>query len=114
MPTIKELVSDVMAAPIGELIAAVGQGVAEAQQALDRGSLAQILDIYSHADSDDALRAGPLPPEDAASVGAQLAAGRPRLGLGCRRPAASGRPPGPGPRPTEPRWGQPEKNREKI
>lgn len=53
MPTIKELVSDVMAAPIGELIAAVGQGVAEAQQALDRGSLAQILDIYSHADSDE-------------------------------------------------------------
>ena len=53
MPTIKELVSDVMAAPIGELIAAVGQGVADAQQALDRGSLAQILEIYSHADSDE-------------------------------------------------------------
>ncbi|MBL4611397.1 PASTA domain-containing protein [Halopseudomonas sp.] len=47
MTTIKNLVSDVMAAPIGEIIAAVGQGVAQAQEALDQGSLARILAIYS-------------------------------------------------------------------
>lgn len=53
MPNIKDLVSDVLAAPIGEIIAAVGQGVADAQQALDRGSLAQLLEIYGHADTDE-------------------------------------------------------------
>ncbi|PKM29775.1 MAG: hypothetical protein CVV07_08740 [Gammaproteobacteria bacterium HGW-Gammaproteobacteria-11] len=47
MTTIKNLVSDVMAAPIGEIIAAVGQGVAQAQEALDQGSLAKVLAIYS-------------------------------------------------------------------
>lgn len=50
MTTIKNLVSDVMAAPIGEIIAAVGQGVAQAQEALDQGSLAKILAIYSEGD----------------------------------------------------------------
>ncbi|MEH6565912.1 MAG: hypothetical protein V7756_11355 [Halopseudomonas sp.] len=53
MPTIKELVSDVMAAPIGDIIASVGQGVAQAQEALDRASLAQILAIYHESDSDE-------------------------------------------------------------
>ena len=47
MTSIKNLVSDVMAAPIGEIIAAVGQGVAQAQEALDQGSLAKVLAIYS-------------------------------------------------------------------
>ncbi len=50
MTTIKNLVSDVMAAPIGEIIAAVGQGVAQAQEALDQASLAKILAIYSEGD----------------------------------------------------------------
>lgn len=50
MTTIKNLVSDVMAAPIGEIIAAVGQGVAQAQEALDQGSLAKVLAIYSEGD----------------------------------------------------------------
>lgn len=53
MPNIKELVSDIMAAPLGDIISAVGRGVADAQQALDRGSLAQLLEIYSHADTDE-------------------------------------------------------------
>ena len=53
MPTIKDLVSDVMAAPIGDIIASVGQGVAQAQEALDRASLAQVLAIYHESDSDE-------------------------------------------------------------
>ncbi len=53
MPTIKDLVHDVMAAPIGDIIASVGQGVAQAQEALDRASLAQILAIYHESDSDE-------------------------------------------------------------
>ncbi|WP_172332155.1 PASTA domain-containing protein [Mangrovicoccus sp. HB161399] len=52
MADIKSLVSDVVAAPLGEVIASVGQGVADAQNALDEGSLAAVLDIY--AESDDA------------------------------------------------------------
>lgn len=50
MTSIKNLASDVMAAPIGELIAAIGQGVAQAQEALDQGSLAKVLAIYSEGD----------------------------------------------------------------
>ncbi|MEH6491978.1 hypothetical protein [Halopseudomonas sp.] len=53
MPTIKDLVHDVMAAPIGDIIASVGQGVAQAQEALDRASLAQVLAIYQDSDSDE-------------------------------------------------------------
>jgi len=53
MPTIKDLVNDVMAAPIGDIIASVGQGVAQAQEALDRASLAQVLAIYQESDSDE-------------------------------------------------------------
>ncbi|WP_108261595.1 hypothetical protein [Mangrovicoccus ximenensis] len=52
MADIKSLVGDVVAAPLGEVIASVGQGVADAQHALDEGSLAAVLDIY--AESDDA------------------------------------------------------------
>jgi hypothetical protein len=47
---INELVSDVVAAPLGEVIASVGEGVAEAQQALDEGSLAKTLEIYTTGD----------------------------------------------------------------
>lgn len=50
MTSIKNLASDVMAAPIGELIAAIGQGVAQAQEALDQGLLAKVLAIYSEGD----------------------------------------------------------------
>jgi hypothetical protein len=50
MPTdLSKLVSDVTAAPLGDVIAAVGAGVAAAQAALDAGSLAQTLEIYSES-----------------------------------------------------------------
>jgi hypothetical protein len=41
---------DALSAPMGDLIAAVGRGVAEAQQALDMGSLAALQTIYGDAD----------------------------------------------------------------
>ncbi len=44
---IKDLVRDIVASPLGDVIASVGEGVAEAQQALDEGSLAKTLEIYS-------------------------------------------------------------------
>jgi hypothetical protein len=47
MSTVSNLVNDVISSPLGEVIAAVGQGVADAQQALDEGSLAKVLEIYS-------------------------------------------------------------------
>lgn len=43
---------DALSAPLGELIAAVGRGVADAQQALDSAALAALQRIY--ADADDA------------------------------------------------------------
>ncbi len=49
---INDLVGDVVASPLGEVIAAVGEGVAEAQQALDEGSLAKTLEIYSEGGED--------------------------------------------------------------
>lgn len=48
-----DYMKDVLAAPLGELISSIGNGVAEAQAALDAGSLAQTLQIYS--DNDDPL-----------------------------------------------------------
>ena len=42
----EDLVRDVLAAPLGEVIASVGRGVAEAQAALDAGSIAATLEIY--------------------------------------------------------------------
>lgn len=45
------LIPDVVAAPLGAVIASVGAGVAEAQHALDEGSLGAVLDLYT--DSDD-------------------------------------------------------------
>lgn len=46
MPDLGELMSDGLAAPLGEVIAAVGRGVAEAQAALDQASLSQTLAVY--------------------------------------------------------------------
>ena len=46
-----QLIHDVVAAPLGEVIASVGAGVAAAQHALDEASLAAVLDLYT--DSDD-------------------------------------------------------------
>ncbi|MBA1331610.1 hypothetical protein QQ73_10855, partial [Candidatus Endoriftia persephone str. Guaymas] len=43
----RDLVRDVVASPLGDIIASVGEGVAEAQQALDDGALAKTLEIYS-------------------------------------------------------------------
>ena len=53
--TIRDLVNDVVAAPLGDIIASVGEGVAEAQQALDEGSLAKTLEIYAEG-GEDALK----------------------------------------------------------
>ena len=55
MADIKSLVKDVVASPLGDVIAAVGQGVAAAQHALDEGSLGAVLDIYAESD-DEKLR----------------------------------------------------------
>lgn len=52
---ISDLVKDIVASPLGEVIASVGEGVAEAQQALDEGSLAKTLEIYSEG-GEEALR----------------------------------------------------------
>lgn len=51
MTELANIISDVVASPLGEVIAAVGQGVADAQQALDEGSLAKTLEIYSEGGS---------------------------------------------------------------
>lgn len=44
---VADLLAESVAAPLGEVIAAVGQGVAEAQRALDDAALAATLAIYS-------------------------------------------------------------------
>lgn len=44
--SIGELMNDGLAAPLGSVIAAVGRGVADAQQALDAASLAQTVAIF--------------------------------------------------------------------
>lgn len=54
MSELRNLMQDIGAAPLGDLIAAVGRGVAEAQAALDAGSLEQTLALY--ADNDDLTR----------------------------------------------------------
>lgn len=43
---IRNLVDDVVASPLGEVIASVGRAVADAQQALDDAALAKTLEIY--------------------------------------------------------------------
>lgn len=52
MKNLRSLVQDVVASPLGDVIASVGEGVASAQQALDDGSLAAVLELY--AENDDA------------------------------------------------------------
>ncbi|MCL6271674.1 PASTA domain-containing protein [Sansalvadorimonas sp. 2012CJ34-2] len=47
MRNIKNLVQDVVVSPLGDVIASVGQGVADAQQALDEASIAKTLEIYT-------------------------------------------------------------------
>ncbi len=54
MTDIKRLVNDVTAAPLGAIIAAVGDGVATAQRALDDQAIQQMLELY--ADGDEAVR----------------------------------------------------------
>lgn len=46
------LVDDVVASPLGGVISAVGQGVADAQRALDEASLASTLEIYGGRDDE--------------------------------------------------------------
>lgn len=56
MSDLNQFVNDVVAAPLGDVIASVGEGVAEAQRALDDASLAQTLAIYDdHGDETAAL-----------------------------------------------------------
>lgn len=47
---IQNLIQDTVSAPLGDIIASVGQGVADAQAALDKGSLAQTLRLYQAGD----------------------------------------------------------------
>ncbi|MEE4301015.1 MAG: PASTA domain-containing protein [Pseudomonadales bacterium] len=51
---IQDLAREVVAAPLGDVIAAVGEGVAAAQQALDEGSVARTLEIHAEG-GDEAL-----------------------------------------------------------
>jgi len=51
---LKDLMSDGIAVPLGDIIAAVGRGVAEAQIALDAAALAQTLNLYD-AEGDPGL-----------------------------------------------------------
>ncbi|KHL26586.1 hypothetical protein PK98_09465 [Croceibacterium mercuriale] len=43
---LSDFLGETVATPLGDVIAAVGQGVAAAQEALDRGSLEQTLELY--------------------------------------------------------------------
>lgn len=52
MSDISKFIKDVVASPLGSVIASVGQGVADAQAALDEGSLAKTLEIYSEGDEE--------------------------------------------------------------
>lgn len=52
---IRNLVEDVVASPLGEVIASVGRAVADAQQALDDAALAKTLEIYGEQ-GEEALR----------------------------------------------------------
>lgn len=53
MSDIKRLINDTAAAPLGQIIASVGQGVAQAQRALDEQALAQLEALYR--DNDEAM-----------------------------------------------------------
>lgn len=46
------LIHDTVAAPLGDVIASVGAGVAAAQHALDEASLAAVLELYAESDDE--------------------------------------------------------------
>lgn len=48
-----QLFSELLGSPLGELISSVGQGVGDAQAALDQGALQQTLDIYDLSKDED-------------------------------------------------------------
>jgi hypothetical protein len=48
-----QLFSELLGSPLGELISSVGQGVGDAQAALDHGALQQTLDIYDISKDED-------------------------------------------------------------
>lgn len=48
-----QYLNEAMSAPLGRLIASIGEGVADAQAALDAGSLAQTLDLYDMENGDE-------------------------------------------------------------
>lgn len=50
MSDFRKLAQDIGSAPLGDLISSVGKGVAEAQAALDAGSLEQTLALYDQGD----------------------------------------------------------------
>lgn len=52
---LSDLLNEVLASPLGDVIASVGAGVAEAQQALDEAAVAKTLEIYREG-GDDLLR----------------------------------------------------------
>ncbi|TVQ72242.1 MAG: hypothetical protein EA373_03055 [Oceanospirillales bacterium] len=53
MPSkLQQLIHDTISAPIGDIIASVGHGVAEAQAALDQGSIHQTLALYQQGDDE--------------------------------------------------------------
>jgi len=94
---ISDLLQEVVASPLGDVIASVGEGVAEAQQALDEGSLAKSLEIYSEG-GEEALRVlreiGYRPtfyalPETTGEVRVSMRLGKSAAGAGARRPAAN-------------------------
>ncbi|MEJ6078938.1 PASTA domain-containing protein [Vibrio sp. 1-Bac 57] len=56
MSDFKKLTQDIATAPLGDIIASVGRGVAEAQKALDESSIQAYLDLYSDQAHLKALR----------------------------------------------------------
>jgi hypothetical protein len=50
MPTFDPGVLDALSAPLGELIASVGRGVADAQREMDLASIAAFLDVYERSE----------------------------------------------------------------
>ena len=96
--SIRDLTRDVVASPLGDVIASVGQGVAAAQQALDDASLAKTLEIYGEGD-EGALRLlreiGYRPtfyalPETTGEVRVALTLGSAVEGTPVQRPAPTG------------------------
>jgi len=51
-----DYLSESLSAPLGNLISAIGEGVGEAQAALDKGALEQTLALYEDTDDQDQLR----------------------------------------------------------